>query len=165
MMEVHRSGSTGTKCAESLIIKYKSKEWGRQSDTLMLFIPGQCRNKKSRKRTFNSTHLKNVPSSVKYEVKALLRWRVGRKSCSRRCDGESAKELWAEVKLENMTLYRSSQNSFVIFNSNIQQPRCVIKERAKRMTLGRGIWFSWLILCACWIDLNAYDKVAINEKY
>jgi hypothetical protein len=64
-----------------------------------------------------------------------------------------------------MTLYRSNQNSFVIFNSNIQQPRCVMRERAKRMTLGREIWFSWLISCSCWIDLNAYDKMAINEKY
>lgn len=61
-----------------------------------------------------------------------------------------------------MTLYRSSQNSFVIFYSNIQQPSCVMREIVK-MTLGRVEKFSSLVGSLCmFLHLNIDDKVATN---
>lgn len=82
---------------------------------------------------------------------------MGWKCCCRKCDRESAKELWAAIKLESTTLYRPSHNSFVIFlQQHSTAQLCDEQNNLVKMTLGREILFSWLIPYAClqtWIHM------------
>ena len=86
----------------------RRSEWGKGSAAPILFVPKKHGNKRARKTVSQQNTLPNI-NQLSQKWRLLLRWRMGWKRFWRKCDRKLAKELWTDVKLENMALQIQSE--------------------------------------------------------